>query len=339
MHFRLPCITILLLQVLSGACGGSVSADGEIPRGGGIVYHGDAGEDGDTPAEGEFSLKVATANLLKPGNRRTEMSLDNAMVREALGRSIIGTGASLLAFNEVDEDFIPWGKYAIDDICGELPDSWRWKLAWPNDIHQLLPVTYSYANGYAYDSEVLTEEACGYVWLAKESKEWFTEPSKAYLKAGSPERTCVWVRFRHRSSGEQFYFFVSHLPTESQGGGEMMAGNLNAFAASKAGDLPMILAGDMNSAPSNSNRAPYMALTSFWKDGNMSGRGTQSGSSDNYYYTVEVFTNNHPERRIDHILTHGCTASGYGTIIETYSMAGKLWCPSDHLPLACTVTF
>ena len=48
---------------------------------------------------------------------------------------------------------------------------------------------------------------------------------------------------------------------------------------------------------------------------------------------------NHPERRYDHILTRGCKASAFKLVVESYSMNGQNWCPSDHLPVTATVTF
>lgn len=306
---------------------------------------------GPQPQEKElvFQLKVATVNLLKPEGRRSEMSLEKESVRRALGASIVETGASLIAFNELDDVFIAgWDEIVSAYDLG----SWEWSLEWPNDIKESGEVLYSYSNGFAYDSSVLELKESGYVWLSKEEGgKWYTDPAEAYKKVGSPERTCIWTRFAHKATGKEFLFFVTHLPTESQGGGEIMAMNVLWFARSKAVDGWQILCGDLNSAP-GSNEKPYSVLKASWSDayetvgaaGKLgpyaTAQGTLSGSSKSYYYTVASFTENREDRRIDHIMTRGdCAASTYATVVHTYYYSGKFWCPSDHLPVTATIDF
>lgn len=295
-------------------------------------------------------IGVASYNVLKPSGHPDESSLDNAVVRDALYRNIAGTGASLIGFNELDANYIPGGKYALPDICSALGGNWKWELQWPNNIRFFQSFTYTYANGFAYDGSLLALEDCGYVWLSKEEETWYADWWAAYEKAGNPMRTCVWALMRHISSGLRFYFLVTHLPTLSQGGGESMATGLNKFAESLEGNLPIILAGDMNSAASGNNIGPYTILKEYWADAcetvassggtDRTSRGTLSGSSSSYYYSVSTFTKNHPDRRIDHIMTKGaCRASAYDTPYVTYDVDGAAWCPSDHLPVAVTIVF
>jgi len=305
----------LLLQVLVCACGKGV----------------------DTPEEkqvdGPVTLTVATVNVLKPEGRRAEMSMDQQVVRLALGQSIVKTGADIIGFNELDQTHQISGVYSLSSACKFTNMSWS--IEWPNDIHESTPLSYSYANGFAYNSSKLRLEESGYVWLSKYDDTWYVKPSAAYLNAGSPERTCIWARMTHKASKKEFWLFVTHLPTSSQGGAYNMARVLNRYAEHKAGSAPAILTGDMNSALGS---APYRALISYWKDGNIEADwGTLSGSSKSYYYTVDEFSRNHPERRIDHIMTRGCTASDYHTIVETYTIDGVEWCPSDHLPLVAKI--
>lgn len=304
------------------------------------------------PEEGMNGLTVATVNLLKPSGRRSEMSLKTEYVRLTLGRSVSETGADLVAFNELDENFLPGAAYDLQASCRDLPDYWRWSLAWPNKLHSDSPPTYSYANGFAYNSSVLRLEESTYVWLSKNSEGWYTSPAAAYQMAGSPERTCLSARFTHLASGRQFWFFVTHLPTESQGGGAMMAGGVNRYAASVAGAMPCILAGDMNSGPGGSNQVPYARLRTAWADAWESVleqgqlgiyetyNGTLSGSSDSYYYTWDKFTKNRPDRRIDHLLCAGAMhAVSYRMVVVYYFRGGKYWCPSDHLPVVAHFQF
>lgn len=322
---RYLAIFIILTQVLSGACA-------KVDNGGTKEEEENTGVVSNEP----FSLTVATCNVLKPSGRRDEMSLESPIVAKSLARSIIDTKADIIGFNELDENYIGSGQYSLKSACATIKD-FSWKLEWPNDIHELTTVvTYSYANGFAFNSSKLQLDDSGYVWLSKEEDQWYVKPSSAYKKAGSPERTCIWAKMTHKATRKVFWLFVTHLPTDSQGGAENMAKVVNAFAAQKAGKDPAILTGDMNSSPSS---AAYYNLTRFWKDGNKNSWGTLSGSSAKYYYTTSVFSDDRPDRRIDHIMTRGCTAKDYRRIIVNYTMDGKSWCPSDHLPVVCTVEF
>ena len=347
-------IILLVLQVLvvfAGACKKDV-AGGE-----GSGQQGSGQEQGYVEPSEPFSLKVATYNVLKPSGRRTEMQLSNNTVKTALGTAIAATGADLIAFNELDSNYTPSGVYSLKTISN-LPVYWKWSLEWPNKIPQEPPLKYSYANGFAYNSTVLTLKESGYVWLSKETMAWYTDSSKAYGKAGDPERTCVWARFVHNATKGEFYLFVTHLATKAQGGAQNMASVVNSFAASKAGSAPKILCGDMNSAPSSDYEvaAPYRTLKAYWTDayekvsadGNIgeyaTSQGTLSGSpsssSTSGHYDIATYTDNHPERRIDHIMTNGsCAATTYSTIKTTYTISGETWAPSDHLPVVATIDF
>lgn len=333
----------MVLVLLTIACGKSATD----PSPGGKA--GSGGIPG--TLTGGFSLRVASYNVLKPSGRREEMSLDNFDARFALASAIKETKAQIIAFNELDSSFIPGGEFSISGLCTGMPAGWTWRLQWPNDIIAGGRVTYSYANGYAYDSTVLREEGRGYVWLDKTDMYSYADPVDAYQKVGSPERTCIYVRFTHIQTNTTFWFFVTHLPTSGQGGAENMAAVVNRFASQTGGPFPQILCGDMNSGP-GSNSAPYDKLKSYWKDayetidsyGGLGSfatySGTLSGSSTKYYYDVKTYTKNHPERRIDHIMTHGvCAATTYETVWTTYKVNGEAWCPSDHLPVVATIEF
>ena len=114
-----------------------------------------------------------------------------------------------------------------------------------------------------------------------------------------------------------------------------MAYVVNNFAKAKAGDAPSILLGDMNSAPTS---YAYRLLCRYWRDWNENTWGTMSGSSSSYYYPVDEYPNENTEKRIDHIMTRGCTASDYRLVKTTYTYNGQQWCPSDHLPVVATIT-
>ncbi len=317
---------ILLIPVMLGACGKTPSGQEDNP-GGEVVVDGPA------------VITVATCNVLKPSGRQSKMLLSSPTVLKALAKSIVDTGADIIGFNELDENFIAGGAYSLPSACSALK-GYKWSIEWPNDIHESGPVTYSYANGFAYNAAKLTLEESGYVWLSKEEMSWYVKPESAYLNAGSPERTCIWARMTHKATGKVFWLFVTHLPTSSQGGAANMAWVVGQFASQKAGaEAPQILTGDMNSSPGST---PYWMLWRYWQDGNYDATwGTLSGSgskSSGYHYPVETYTKGRSDRRIDHIMTRGCTASDYHTVVVTYNVDGEAWCPSDHLPVVATVT-
>ena len=293
-------------------------------------------------------LNVTTYNILKSdGDARhsTYMSMDKQEVRQALAQTIAATQSDIIGFGELDQTNLPGGANDLAELCASIND-YTWSLDWPNDISKsgwLNPsysASHKYSTGFAYNNAKLNLLEAGYVWLSEKEDTWYTSAKDAYDKSGSPERTCIWIKMEHKDSGKIFWVFVTHLPTADQGGQENMAMVVNRFAQSKAGNDPSILLGDMNAAPAK-NADTYNALTEYWTDGNTDKWGTHSGSSASYYYPWEQMTSASTyiqQRRIDHVMTKGCTASSYKITPVTYEAAdGNLWCPSDHLPVTAKV--
>ena len=297
----------------------------------------DGGQNPDEGSAGQISLTVSTYNVLKPdasARHKTNMSMDNQEVRQALASTIATTQSDIIGFGELDASHLSNGKYSLAKICSMIKD-YTWSLEWPNHISSNGSLSYSYAEGFAFNHKKLELVDKGYVWMSKTEDIWYEKPAPAYGKVGSPARTCIWTKFKHKETGKIFWVFVTHLPTADQGGQENMAKVVNRFAQQKAGDAPAILIGDMNANP---NSEAYKTLTQYWTDGNNRSWGTMSGSSANYYYPTATYSNNRPDRRIDHLMTKGCTASNYRTSIITYKVGNEDWCPSDHLPVTATVT-
>ena len=313
----------LFLQTIFIACEKAEGENGEQNPNGGSA--------------GQISLTVTTYNVLKPdasARDQVKMSMDKAEVRQALASTIATTQSDIIGFGELDEKHLANGKYSLAKMCSMIKD-YTWSLEWPNHISSNGSLSYSYSEGFAFNHRKLELLDKGYVWMSKTEDIWYEKPSPAYGKVGSPARTCIWTKFRHKETGKTFWVFVTHLPTKSQGGQENMAKVVNRFAQQKAGDAPAILIGDMNANPSSET---YGILTQSWKDGNNRQWGTMSGSSSSYYYPTATYSNNRPDRRIDHLMTRGCTASNYRTTIITYKVGNEDWCPSDHLPVTATVT-
>ena len=314
---------IFALQVLFCSCEKNIGPDG--------------GQDPEGGSAGQITLTVTTYNVLKPdasARHETNMSMNDQKVRQALASTIATTQSDIIGFGELDATHLRNGKNSLQTICSAIRD-YTWSLDWPNSISSNGGLSHSYAEGFAYNNKKLELLDKGYVWMSKTEDIYYEKPLPAYGKVGNPARTCIWTKFKHKETGKIFWVFVTHLPTNSQGGQENMAKVLNRFAQQKAGNDPAILIGDMNANPSSET---YATLTNYWTDGNNQSWGTMSGSASNYYYPTNTYSNNRPDRRIDHLMTRGCSAKNYRRTIITYKVGNEDWCPSDHLPVTATVT-
>ena len=332
-----------------------------------------AAENGGAPNAEAPGITVATFNVMRldDDNRpaaatsgdsngkiaRPENAIvkDCAAMQDALGLAIYNTAADLIGFNEIGDNMYASGQtYSLEDIASAKGASYTWKLNFPGSESG----NYHYCNGFAYKSSVLTCNESGKAWLKTNSESYSTSSAS---NSGDPNRFVVWAKFTHKVSGKVFYFFVTQLPTYGQDGGSgtsniNMSGGVNAFATAKAGSYPQILVGDMNSAPGHSSEAGYNKLKTYWTDayeavsaaGNLAPfystySGTQSGTGATWQYSILQYTKNHPERRIDHIMTHGaCTAQSYRTVRNVYEFGSgedAVTCsPSDHLPVVSYIT-
>ena len=330
-------------------------------------------EAGGEPTAEAPGITVATYNVMRldPDNRPAAATTAgdnerlarpaNAIVRNcaemqaALGQAIYNTAADVIGFNEIGDEMYATGKdYSLQNIAAAQGASYTWKLDFPSSDSG----NYHYSNGFAYKSSALTLNESGKAWLRSGNESYSTSSSSG---SGDPDRLVIWAKFTHKVSGKVFYFFVTQLPTYVQDGGggtsnTNMAGGVNAFATAKAGSYPQILVGDMNTAPGHNSEAGYNKLKTYWTDayeavsaaGNLATfyntySGTQSGTGENYHYTILKYTKNHPERRVDHIMTHGaCTAQSYRTIRNVYEFGSgedAVTCaPSDHLPVVSYIT-
>ena len=326
-------------------------------------------ENGGEPTATPPSITVATFNVMRldddnrpaaatEGDDKGKIARPaNAIVKDcsemkvALGQAIYNTAADVIGLQEIGDNMYATGQtYSLQDIATAQGAAYTWKLNFPGSQSG----NYHYCNGFAYKSSVLTLNDSGKAWLRTGGNSYSTSSDSG---SGDPNRYVVWALFTHKVSGKQFYFFVTQLPTFSQDDGSgtsnlNMAGGVNAFAASKTAVNRRILVGDMNAATGSSAEAGYNKLKEYWSDayetvnaaGNLASfyqtySGTQSGTGLNYLYSILQFCKNHPERRIDHIMTQGaCTATTYKTVRTTYEFDSVTCAPSDHLPVVCTIT-
>lgn len=297
----------------------------------------------------------SNGKLARPANAIIKTNTD---MRAALGLAIYNTNADVIGFNEIGDDMYQSGQaYSLQDIVASQGAAYTWQLNYPGSQSG----NYHYCNGYAYKAAVLTKVSDGRAWLRYNSNSYSTSSDS---NSGDPNRYVVWVKFRHKTSGKEFYFFVTQLPTYSQDGGGgssnlSMSGGVNAFAASKTDVNRRILVGDMNSVDhaNNNNQAGADKLLEYWTDGykavlaagNLSSfyqtySGTQTGTAATYQYNWTQYTKNHPERRIDHVMVQGkCTVKSYRTVRNTYTVSASGYddiecAPSDHFPVVCEIS-
>lgn len=301
------------------------------------------------------------------------ISSDNAAMREAFGKVIYNTRADIIGFNEVEETMNETSDAnSIENLAKAQGCNYTYKFFSSSQAGWLDQIlgnegSLSFANGFAYNADVLTLNDSGRVWYNNSGT---TNYSTSDSNSGDPHRTYVWAKFTHKASGKQFYFFVTLLPTDATNNTKASNG-INNFAQSKAGSLPHILVGDMNSADHSKDECQEGAqkLLEYWTDayeavdeaGNLAPfyktyPGTQSGTGKSYHYSILDFCKNHPERRIDKIMTKGaCTATTYKTIRNSYTVRytgtgtdhegvehevdEDVACyPSDHLAVVSYVT-
>ena len=224
-----------------------------------------------------------------------------------------------------------------------------------------------YANVFAYNNTTIAVEDEGYVWLCNDDDDYWSTMKAAYNHS-TGRHTAVYALCRHKVSGKRFWFIVTHFDTyygNDDGDNLHNVKSFKIFAQhlkNDVEDLPIIAVGDFNFGPKETDKTTdcpnYGELTSYWTDaydkvkadGNMTSYyqtydGTQSGSQSGYYYPFITFTKNHPDRRLDHIVTknsasHSVTPISYKTVRRTYEAEDEnTWCPSDHLPVVCYITF
>lgn len=285
------------------------------------------------------------------------ISSDNQAMREAFGKVIYNTQADIIGFNEIEETMNePGAANSVEDLAKAQGCNYTYKF-YSSSSSWWGGGKLSFANGFAYNADVLKLEESGRAWYNDSNSNNYSTLSDN--GSGDPNRTYVWAKFTHKESGKVFWFFVTQLPTGASGNTKA-ANGINNFAQSKAGSAPQILVGDMNNADDEDHECyeGSQKLMTYWTDAynalNEAGTlgsfyktycGTQSGTGKTYQYSILDFCKNHPERRIDRIFTKGgCTATTYKTIRTTYTFEPELdtdietYYPSDHLAVVCDVT-
>ncbi len=339
-------------------------------------------EDGGEPTAEAPGITVGVYNIKMAENRTgtnsTYISMDRADVQAGLGSTIAGMGADIFGINEIGEDNMPGEEHDIKAWAiaqGLSSSNYTWKMDYPNKVSRsgniLSGYSYSaelyYANVFVYNKTTIEVEDDGYVWLCNDEDDYWSSMKNAY-EHSTGRHTAVYAKCRHKVSGKRFWFIVTHFDTYINNTDGNNLNNVKSFKTfaqhlkNEVEDLPIIAVGDLNFGPKEQDKTTdcpnYLELTSYWTDaydkvkadGNMTSYyqtydGTQSGSQHSYYYPFLSFTKNHPDRRLDHIVTKNSasqtiTPISYKTIRRTYvAEDDNTWCPSDHLPVVCYITF
>lgn len=147
----------------------------------------------------------------------------------------------------------------------------------------------------------------------------------------SNRRMVTWLKFRDRSTGNEFYLWNTHFDHQIQTAREKSAELVRQRVTALETKLPVILMGDFNAA-AEANQA-YQILTSdkFFTDAWLAAperKGEGVGTFNNFKAAVPNGS------RIDWILTRGNVAVDRAATL-TFTRDGQF--PSDHFPVAAWV--
>ncbi len=187
------------------------------------------------------------------------------------------------------------------------------------------------SSGVAGGAELLYRTAkyecleSGTFWLAPDPS---TKPSKPSWDAQYIRMT-VWAKLKDKQSGEIFVFGATHLdlkPVSIREGARVNVEQLRQIA----GDLPCVVAGDMNCEPNDHD--PHANYGTYFANARQICKVEPRGS---YYTFSSGMKPNGASKLIDFIYVYNIEVEDYYTSSSTI---GRSLLPSDHLPTVCTVT-
>ena len=141
-------------------------------------------------------------------------------------------------------------------------------------------------------------------------------------------RICSWAKMKHKTSGQEFYFFNSHFywqyVTAKRNSGAVMVQKIQEIVTD---NLPVISVGDLNSTPSTPQMLDIFTLLSDAYDLTETPRSGPEGTN----LGGGVFEGT-PGGRIDYILVNNrVRVLSYAVLTDSYNN-GRY--PSDHLPVS-----
>jgi endonuclease/exonuclease/phosphatase family metal-dependent hydrolase len=160
---------------------------------------------------------------------------------------------------------------------------------------------------------------------------WLSEtPGKPGLgwDATCCNRICSWVKFRHKDTGEEFYFFNVHFDHQGvvarKESGKLMVQKIKEIA----GDAPVICTGDFNSSPETEQ---IKTLSNFLHDARTVALAPPYGPEGTFN---SRFANPITSPRIDYIFVSShFQVDNYAVLTDN---DGRYY-PSDHLPVVAGI--
>lgn len=149
----------------------------------------------------------------------------------------------------------------------------------------------------------------------------------------SNRRMVTWVKFRDRTTGQEFFHFNTHFDHEIQRAREKSAELVRRRVAALDTTLPVILTGDFNAAGGQNKAYDILVQEGFFRDTWQLARERSGEGLGTFNGFKELPRDGH---RIDWILLHG-TAEVQKEEIVTFSSNGHF--PSDHCPLVTWLHF
>ena len=149
------------------------------------------------------------------------------------------------------------------------------------------------------------------------------------------ERVATWARFRDRATGCSHVHLNTHFDHMGEQARQESARLIRRRLASIAGDLPIVLTGDLNAVPTS---VAYRTLTRDTIAGAVAPLADAFATSRAGHYgptsTWTAFRAIEPGRRIDYVLVSApVTVLTHGILPDSWD--GRF--PSDHLPVLASV--
>lgn len=178
--------------------------------------------------------------------------------------------------------------------------------------------------GVFYRADRFQELGHGFFWLSTTP----TRPSKSWGSWFT--RMATWVKLRKLDDGTMFYFFDTHLDSNSSGARLEQARMLRRAIATIAGEAPVVLTGDFNT---DADSAPHHALVQAGGERLVDAyaRLHPGGAHQGSFHKFTGYTGGD---RIDWILTTPSVAVLASNIDHDHE---GIRYPSDHFPVTAVL--
>ncbi|MBE8721198.1 endonuclease/exonuclease/phosphatase family protein [Sphingobacterium pedocola] len=172
-----------------------------------------------------------------------------------------------------------------------------------------------------YKQEKYTVESSGTFWLSQ------TPDVPSYGWDANIRRICTWVKFKDKATGTLFFVFNAHY--DHQGAVAKLESSKLIIAQIKliAGNLPVVMTGDLNALPNSEPIAALLQSNLLWDAKVISKTAAQGPEGTSYGYDLSK----EPTGRIDHVLVSKTIDVQAFKIIDDDFKTGNI--ASDHLPV------